>query len=68
LFCFVFCVDAVLRKLHHYCVELSLWLHLTVYNLERGEKKTELWGIYVKQLINMLSGSGKECGGCRVGG
>jgi hypothetical protein len=31
-----------------------------------GREKNELWGIYVKKLINMFSGLGKECGGCQV--
>jgi hypothetical protein len=29
----------VLRKLRHYCVELSLWLQFTVYNLGREKKQ-----------------------------
>jgi hypothetical protein len=54
---FFFCVVGVLRKLRHYCVELSLWLQFTVYNL--GREKNRIMRNFCQTNNKLAFGIGK---------
>ena len=62
--CF-FCVVGVLRKLCHYCVELSLWLQFTVYNL--GREKNRIMRNFCQTNNKLAFGIGKEMWRLSVG-
>jgi hypothetical protein len=56
----------VLPKLHYYFMKLALCQCSLPLICEEGTKK-KYGDVYVKQIINMFSGLGKERGGCGRG-